>query len=126
MRAAPRVRMPDDMKLVELAVKIGASILTGGQGADVEVQHVYAGDRISDLLDQAGSNTLLVTNLSSAQLIDLAELMDSPGLCLVNNCQVGRDALDAAARRGTVIVLSPVGIYETCGRMYQVLNHSGE
>lgn len=114
------------MKLLELAVKIGANILTGGHGADVEVHRIYAGDLISDLLDQAGCNTLLVTNLSCSQLVDLAELMDSPGLCLVNNCPVDADALAAAARRGTAIVLSPVGIYETCGRIYQVLNQSDE
>ncbi len=112
------------MKLLELAVKIGASILTNGTGTDAEVHRVYAGDRISDLLDQAGEDTLLVTNLACAQLMDLADLMDSPGVCLVNNCPPDEAALAAAARKGLLIMRSPVGIYETCGRMYQVLNET--
>ena len=49
-----------------------------------QIAKIYAGDRVSDLLDQASDTTLLVTNLMSLQLIRLAELMDVPAVCFVN------------------------------------------
>ena len=43
------------------------------------VEKIYAGDRVSDLLNEASDRTLLVTNLMSLQMIRVAELMDVPG-----------------------------------------------
>ena len=108
------------MMLADMAAKIGAALLSpaAGQG---EVRHVYAGDRISDLLTHAHDGALLVSNLSGGQLIRLAELMDGVALCLVNG-QMPDDAVIAAARQhGTGVLVSPVGLYETCGRLFACL-----
>lgn len=108
------------MTLAEMAAKIGAVLLTpmAGQGP---VRCVYAGDRISDLLTHAQEGTLLVSNLSGGQLIRLAELMDGVALCLVGG-QMPDDAVIAAAQQhGTGVLVSPVGVYETCGRLYACL-----
>jgi len=47
------------------------------------VEKIYAGDRVSDLLNEASDRTLLVTNLMSLQMIRVAELMDVPAICFV-------------------------------------------
>ncbi len=109
------------MKLASLADSIGAKILMPGRDVTVDLDQVYAGDRISDLLNEAKDNTLLVSNLASAHLIRVAELMDVPGICLVAGQQPDAAMLATAREHGTLLMVSPVGLFETCGRIHAAL-----
>jgi len=109
------------MRLDDLAGKIEARILTDSAPAARPVEHVYAGDRISDLLSHASDTTLLVSNLSGAPLIRLADLMDVPAICLVGGQRPEAEFVAAAQSHGTVVMVSPAGMFETCGRIYQCL-----
>jgi hypothetical protein len=109
------------MKLEDLAERIGAKVLVAGSSGGW-IAHVYAGDRISDLLNHAGDGTLLVSNLPGIQLVRLAELMDLPGLCLVGGTSPDDGVVAAAQAHGTGLVVSPVGMFETCGRIYECLH----
>lgn len=113
------------MKLEQLAHEISARIFTPGRGLNVEVDQVYAGDRISDLLNAAGDHALLVSNLSSTHLLRVAELMDIPGLCLVGGQTPDESMLAAAAEHGTLLMVSRAGLFETCGRLYRALSPAG-
>jgi len=107
------------MKLGELAGQIGATIQAGRrEQASVEVERVYAGDVISDLLREASDTTLLVTSLSSLQLLRVAELMDVPGICFVNGRLPDPELVAAAAARGILLLVSQAGMFETCGKLY--------
>lgn len=115
------------MKLAELAKEIDGKILTHRDKAEtLEVERVYAGDRMSDMLNEASANTLLVTNLTNAVLVRLAELMDAPGICLLNDNNPEQELIDAAVEHGTVLVVSPVGMFGTCGRLYGCLAAQGK
>ncbi|MBN1320598.1 MAG: redox-sensing transcriptional repressor Rex [Thermoleophilia bacterium] len=110
-----------DMKLDELAVKIGARMLTPGPRGGGEVTRIYAGDRVSDLLNEASDKTLLVTNLANLQMVRVAELMEVPGICFVDGVDPGQEIIDLATENGTLLMVSPVGVFETCGLIYQLL-----
>ncbi len=113
------------MKLDELAVKIGAKIVAGSTDsakAAVDIGAVYAGDRVSDLLNHAGKGILLVSNLVGSHLVCLAQLLDVPGICLLNDIIPEAEAVKAALDNGTILMVSPVGMYETCGRLYRALS----
>ncbi len=113
------------MRLSELAKAIGARVLTPeGDGARA-VERVYAGDRMSDLLNHAGATTLVVTNLATAQLIRAAALMDASAVCLLNGVVPGPELVGAAASSGTVLLVSPFDLFETCGRLYECLKPAG-
>lgn len=109
------------MKLLDLAGKISADVLTPGRGAEVRVDQVYAADRISELLDAAADHVLLVSNLPGSHLVRLAELMDVPGICLVAGQMPEVSLVEAAKEHGTLLMVSPDGLFETCGRIYQHL-----
>jgi hypothetical protein len=109
------------MRLEQLAGRIGAKVYGPDAGPAVEIDQVYAGDRISDLLNAAGEHGLLISNLASAHLIRVAELMDIPGICLVSAQQPDEKMLAAAREHGTLLVVSPHSLFETCGRVYQCL-----
>jgi redox-sensing transcriptional repressor len=110
------------MRLPELAHKTGARILTPGIGENAEVTRIYAGDRVSDLLNEASDSTLLVTNLANLQMVRVAELMEVPGICFVDGVDPGQEIIDLAMENGTLLMVSPAGVFETCGLIYQLLS----
>ena len=128
----PMLRRLDDMlagshvNLDDLARRIGARIITRKAPQKRQIVKIYAGDRVSDLLDQASDTTLLVTNLMSLQLIRLAELMDVPAVCFVNGTAPGQDVIEKADGTGTTLMVSPIGVFETCGLIYQSLAGNGD
>ncbi len=113
------------MNLARIARLIDARILPASSRSDREISKVYAGDRISDLIAQATPETLLVTNLANAQLIRVAELMDCPGICLVNGADPGPELTAALAAGGTMVLVSSAGLFETCGRLYRLFGMEG-
>ncbi len=128
---APIVRQLDSvlarshMKLEDLALNIGARVVTPGKAGGTQVARIYAGDRVSDLLNEATDRTLLVSNLASVQMLRVAELMDVPGICFVNGVEPTPDVVELAAASGTMLLVSPAGVFETCGLIYQSLGGDG-
>ena len=109
------------MTLDELARQIGARVLSPGRTVSVDLEQVYAGDRISDLLNAAGDHVLLVSNLASQHLMRVAELMDIPAICLVHNQSPDSAMLETAAEHKTLLMVSKTGLFETCGTIYKTL-----
>ena len=107
------------MKLEDLAHNIGARVITPGRPGGTEITRIYAGDRVSDLLNEASDKTLLVSNLASVQMLRVAELMDVPGICFVNDVEPDADVVELARQNGTLLLVSPAGVFETCGLIYK-------
>lgn len=113
------------MKLREIANQINSQVILDGSLDRQEVIRVYAGDRISDLLNQSSSSTLIVTNAISAQLLRVADLMDLPAICLLNGSRPEPELLQLAKQNGIWLISSPYSMYETCGRLYACLPQLG-
>jgi redox-sensing transcriptional repressor len=109
-----------DMRLDDLARRIGANVLTPGP-EDAKITRIYAGDRVSDLLNEASSTTLLVTNLANLQMLRVAELMEVPGVCFVEGVEPDKGVVELASANHTMLMVSPAGVFETCGLIYQLL-----
>jgi len=107
--------------LDSLAKALGARILTADGGGPRAIERVYAGDRMSDLLNHASPTTLIATNLATAQLVRAVALLDGSAVCLLNAIVPGPELLRAAANSGTVLMVSPFDMFETCGRLYDCL-----
>ena len=102
------------MKLSELADKLGARIVANVERADeVQVERFHVSDHISDLLNFGSGETLLVTGLVNVHLARVAELMDAPAICLLDGLAPDAPLLEAAARRGIVLMVSEAGREET-------------
>ena len=115
------------MKLDQLAQGIGARVLThADKTASIDIEAVHAGDQVSALLDNASDTTLLVTNLCNSLLPRVAELMDVPAVCLLSGHLPDAQLQDAGASHGTVLMISPFDMFETCGRLYACLAQEGK
>ena len=99
--------------------------MTPGAPGGTGITKIYAGDRVSDLLNEASDKTLLVSNLASVQMLRVAELMDVPGICFVNGVEPDDELVALAHGTGTLLMVSPDGVFETCGRIYQHLSGNG-
>ncbi len=109
------------MKLHDLVEKIGARILHQGCCATSEIVRFYAGDKMSDLLNQASENTLIVTNLVNAQLLRFADIMDVPGICLLNDVSLTDEMATMIHEHKSTILVSAGNMEETCERFRQCL-----
>jgi hypothetical protein len=92
------------VELEELAREIAARIVLAGRSR--AVVRIFAGERMSDLLEQARPGTLLVTRLSTTHLACLAELMDVPALCLAGGSEPSPELLGTASEAGTAVLVS--------------------
>jgi len=113
------------MNLATVVRQLGAAVLTPGLPLDTAVERVWAGDRMSDLISAAGPGTLLVTNLDGVQLLRVAELMETAGVCFAQGAAPRPEVVAAAAARGLVLLASPAPLFETCGRLYRCLGGDG-
>jgi redox-sensing transcriptional repressor len=124
----PIIRKIDSMlegaglSLEELAGRIGARIIVSGDQCKTNVTKIYAGDRVSDLLHEASQKTLLVTKLANLQMLRVAELIDVPGICFVDDTDPSDEIIRLAQTNGTLLMVSPLGIFETCGLIFQNLS----
>ncbi len=110
------------LSLEQLAERIGARIIVPGAQGSTLVTKIYAGDRVSDLLHEASHKTLLVTKLANVQMVRVAELIDVPGICFVDDADPSQEIIELARANGTVLMVSPLGIFETCGLIFHNLS----
>jgi hypothetical protein len=102
------------MNVKELAGLMNARLHLGTCSENSKIARVHASDTMSDLIEHAASDTLLLTTLCNNQLIRVAELMDVPGICLVSGVEPQPELLERARATGTAILVSPDGLEETC------------
>jgi len=109
------------MKLEVLAEKIGAQIIAGWQSSQVEVNQFYADNKISELLAEACSRTLIVSNTINQHILRVAKIIDVPAICLFNNLFPEPEMVNTAKEHETVLMVCPQDKPETVKRLYQCL-----
>ena len=106
------------MTLKEIEATTDAALVYGPDGWErQEVKSVIASDLISDILVGEGEEQLLVTSLTSAQVVRTAALIGAAAILLVHRRQAP-PALEAAAREMDIPLLrSPIAKYDACIRI---------
>lgn len=112
------------ISLDQLAGQFGADMIEGGRAGKRRIDRVYAGDRVSDLLNHASDTTLIVTNLTNTSVARLIELMEVPGVCLLNGASPDPALVEAAREHGAALLVSRDGMFETCGRLHRILENA--
>ena len=106
------------MKLKSVVHELDAVALCAPAGwEDQQIGSVIASDMISDILVGEGEEQLLVTSLTSIQMVRTAALIGAVGILLVHRRQVPA-GLEAAAREHAMpLFRTPLAKYESCVRI---------
>ena len=106
------------MKLTEVLEITGATCVVGEQLADIEVHHAFASDLMSDVLAMSRPDTLLITGLTTPQIIRTAQMLDLPAILVVRGKDVPQDVADLARTTGIVVLATHDIMYVASGKLY--------
>jgi hypothetical protein len=100
------------MNVAELAHQNGMKLLVSPHVGRGDVARVCASNTMSDLIANAGRDTLIVTSLNNSQLVRVAELMDVPGICLVADAAPCPELSEGARATGTALLVTSLSLEE--------------
>jgi hypothetical protein len=109
------------MNVKDLARQDGIRLLISPASGRGDVARLCASNTMSDLIANAGRDTLIVTSLNNSQIVRIAELMDVPGICLVADAAPCGELIERARAAGTAILLTPLSLEETRTRLERLL-----
>lgn len=100
-------QLKGNMKLKKLTEKLNARIVSAPHNEEVEIKNFYAGDKISELLNEACSSTVVVSNVINHHIIRVAEILDIPAICLTDNFTPDEEMTKCAHEVGVSLLVSP-------------------
>jgi hypothetical protein len=106
------------MKLKEtMEVLEAAALYVPEAWEQLEADSVFASDLISDILVCDGEEQLLLTSLTSTQMVRTAALIGAAAIMLVHRRQAPPGLTDAAKEQGIPLFISSITKYEACLRL---------
>lgn len=81
---------------------------------DAKVRSVSAGDLMSDVLVLEDDHLLLITNLTTDQVVRTADIVDAVGVLLAGGKTPGDDMVTLAQELGIPILCCQKSLYEAC------------
>ena len=106
------------MKISEVAMHLGAEILTPDTDCEREVYTACGSDMMSDVLAYVKDQALLLTGLNNPQVIRTADMMDMTCVVFVRGKRPEQPMLDMATERGISVLATEKTMFHACGVLY--------
>jgi len=104
---------------LEEAVKIlNAEVIVGNNLDRIEVSTGCGADLMSDVLAFAKTGALLLTGLTTTQVVRTAEMAEIVGICFVRGKRPPEETVRLAAASGLPLLATPLVMFESCGRLH--------
>ncbi len=108
------------MKLSEIAEILNAEVLTCHECiGNIEVEYVGAADMMSEVLAFTKEQALLLTGLTTPQVIRTAQMMDLAAIVFVRGKRPQDDTKKLAEEIGIPILVTKELLYPACGKLYE-------
>lgn len=107
------------MKLADVVRILQAEVLVPAPDMNREVLSACGADLMSDVLAFIKEHTLLLTGLTTPQVIRTADIIDLAGIVFVRGKRPGPEVLALAEAQGLPLFLTRFPMYESCGLLYQ-------
>jgi len=98
---------------------LDATILTGEDKLDQEIEAACGCDLISDLLAFTRARMLVLTGLVTPQIIRAAEMMDLLGIVFVRGKKPTPEIVAMAAEAGIPVLCTSYPLYESAGLLFE-------
>lgn len=107
------------MTLRDIIQTLQATVICGGENTDMPVLKACAADLMSDVLTFAKARAILLTGLSTIQVVYTAEMSDISIVCFVRGKKPHQEAIALARTRGMTLLTTDLPMFESCGRLYK-------
>ncbi len=106
------------MTISRIAELLKATIETGHELLDIEVQNCCGGDMMSDVLAYVKDQSVLLTGLLNPQVVRTAEMTDMHCIIFVRGKRPDEALLKLAKEKSIAVLCTPYSMYEACGLLY--------
>jgi len=107
------------LKLEEIARLIRADVIAGEDKlCTLDIDTACGADLMSDVLAFCHERTLLLTGLTSPQVVRSAEVAGLSGIVFVRGKKPGDDVIELANALGIPLLATDYPMFETCGMLY--------
>lgn len=105
------------MRLLDIYQRLEAEEITPAGNCDVEIQNVCASDLLSDILATQKSDFVILTGLTTVQVIRTAEISGAIAVVLVRNKPAPPDMVKMAREVGLPLARCRYPMFEACARL---------
>ena len=106
------------MTLKEIVDKLGATVGLGSDKLDMEVEHCFASDLMSDVLTLKDT-PVLITGLCNVQTIRTCDMANLDVVIFVRGKRPTEDMVELADENGMVLICCQYSMFKTCGILYE-------
>ncbi len=112
------------MQIRAIRDALNATVLEGTDRLDLEVDHVYASDLMSDVLAFGRPNSILLTGLATKQAITSAHMAEFVAVAFIRGKRPIDGSDELARDRGLVLLSTTLDMFDGCLSVGRVL-HNG-
>jgi predicted transcriptional regulator len=106
------------MKLSEIVNALEATVIYGNGHLDKEVTRCGASDLMSDILAGLSEGCILLTGLTSVQVIRTAMVAGVGAIVFVRGKTPPQEVIDLAREQELPLISSPYSMFVSCGRLH--------
>ena len=106
------------MKLSDIVDILNASVLTGEDQLDEEIFTGGASDLMSDILAGVSEGCILLTGLTTIQVIRTAMVADVRAVVFVRGKKPPEAVVEHARAQGIPVLSSPFSMFVSCGKLH--------
>ncbi len=107
------------MRLGEVARLLQAEPLSPRYDPNIDVESAFGADLMSDVLSLAQPGALLLTGLTTPQVIRTAEVAGVVAVVLVRGKRAQPETERLGAEAGIPLLRTSLIMFDACGRLYQ-------
>jgi predicted transcriptional regulator len=107
------------MEIKDILKLVDGQILTNHSHLNREVKGGCSADLMSDVLTSFQPEAVLLTGLCNPQVIRTAQMADLKAIIFVRGKQPPPETINLADQEDIPLIISPLGMYEISGRLFQ-------
>ena len=106
------------MRLSKIVDTLDATLLIGEDSLDKDITTCGASDLMSDVLAAVCEGCILLTGLTTVQVIRTAIIAGVAAVVFVRGKKPPREVVEMAGAQGLPLISSPYSMFVSCGRLH--------
>ncbi len=111
------------MKINDIVTILDAEVLTGEDFLNQEIEEFAVSDLLSDVLALSKDNFLLLTGLTTQQVVRTAEIAGGIGVVFVRGKTPEQEAIGLARSHRIPLLMTTKKAFEACKAIVEALNN---